>query len=145
MPLFWDGKAVWILWVSPGLVGEWSYSIRSLDAGLNNQTGSFRCRASNRHGSIQPMQEHPLHFEYQDGTPFWFFGEKAWRVFQTDRAEKLDHASAMHHVDVRAEQGFNYLHTEWAGWSAMICGPIRSGSPWTIRTFLKGSKKWVRV
>jgi len=80
MPLFWDGEAAWILRVSPDLVGEWSYSIRSPDAGLNAKTGSFHCVESNRHGSIRPMSSHPLHFQYQDGTPFWFFGEKAWRA-----------------------------------------------------------------
>jgi len=127
MPLFWDGTAAWILRVSPDLVGEWSYSIRSSDAGLNAKTGSFRCVESNRHGSIRPMRGHPLHFEYQDGTPFWFFGEKAWRVFQTDRAEKLDHTSAMHHVDVRAEQRFNYLHTELAGTGGLTSGGNEGG------------------
>jgi hypothetical protein len=63
IPLFWDGQAAWTLRVSPDLVGEWSYSIRSTDAGLNAQIGSFCCAASNRHGSIRPMREHPLHFE----------------------------------------------------------------------------------
>jgi len=127
MPLFWDGQAAWTLRVSPDLVGEWSYSIRSPDAGLNTQTGSFRCVASNRHGSIQPRRDHPLHFEYQDGTPFWFFGEKAWRAFQRDPAEKLDHQTAMHHVDVRAEQGFNYLHTELAGTGGLTSGGNEGG------------------
>ncbi len=69
MPLFWDGEAAWMLRVSPDLVGEWSYSIHSSDVGLNAKTGSFRCVESNRHGSIRPMRDHPLHFEYQDGTP----------------------------------------------------------------------------
>lgn len=127
MPLFWDGATAWTLRVSPDLVGEWTYAIRSSDPGLNARTGSFPCVASNRHGSLRPMKEHPLHFEYQDGTPFWFFGEKAWRVFQTDRAEKLDHASAMHHVDVRAEQGFNYLHTELAGTGGLTSGGNEGG------------------
>jgi hypothetical protein len=127
MPLFWDGQAVWTLRVSPDLVGEWSYSIQSADAGLNGRTGSLRCVASNRHGSIRPRRDYPRHFEYQDGTPFWFFGEKAWRVFQTDRTEKLDHASAMHHVDVRAAQGFNYLHTELAGTGGLTSGGNEGG------------------
>jgi len=127
MPLFWDGEAVWVLRVSPDLVGEWSYSIQSSDAGLNMKTGSFRCVESNRRGSIRPMSDHPLHFQYQDGTPFWFFGEKAWRVFQTDRAENLDHASAMRHVDVRAEQGFNYMHAELAGTGGLTSGGNEGG------------------
>jgi len=127
MPLFWDGQAVWKLRVSPDLTGEWSYRLRSADSGLNGQTGSFRCIESKLHGSIQPMKGYPLHFQYQDGTPFWFFGDKAWRVLQTDRSKKLDHNSAMHHVDVRAEQGFNYMHTELAGTGGLASGGNEGG------------------
>jgi len=73
------------------------------------------------------MEGHPLHFQYQDGTPFWFFGEKAWRVLQTDRGKKLDRESAMHHVDVRAAQGFTYLHTELAGTGGLHSGGNEGG------------------
>ena len=127
MPLFWDGKTAWTLRVSPDVVGEWSYSVRSTDPGLNGQSGSFRCVEAELRGSIQAMKGYPLHFQYQDGTPFWFFGEKAWRVFQTDRAEKLDHDSAMHHVDIRAAQGFNYMHTELAGTGGLTSGGNEGG------------------
>jgi hypothetical protein len=127
MPLFWDGQAAWTLRVSPDLTGQWSYLIRSADGGLNGRSGSFRCVESKLHGSIQPMKDHPLHFQYQDGTPFWFFGDKAWRVFQTEPAKKLDHKSAMHHVDVRAEQGFNYMHTELAGTGGLASGGNEGG------------------
>jgi len=127
MPLFWDGKADWRLRVSPDAVGPWSYSVRSADAGLNGQGGSFRCVDSRLRGSIQPMKDHPRHFQYQDGTPFWFFGEKAWRVFQTEPAKKLNHDSAMHHVDVRAEQGFDYMHTELAGTGGLASGGNEGG------------------
>ena len=127
MPLFWDGGATWKLRVSPDLTGQWSYLVRSADAGLDGQGGSFRCVESALHGSIRPMADHPLHFQYQDGTPFWFFGDKAWRVLQTDPAKKLDHASAMHHVDVRAEQGFNYMHTELAGTGGLNSGGNEGG------------------
>jgi hypothetical protein len=61
------------------------------------------------------MAGHPLHFQYQDGSPMFFFGDKAWRLLQTDPAKKLDRVSALHHIDVRAEQGFTYMHTELAG------------------------------
>ncbi len=127
IPLFWDGQAVWRLRVAPDVTGEWSYVVRSTDAGLNGQSGAFRCVESNLRGSIQPMTGHPLHFQYQDGTPFWFFGDKAWRVFQTDPAKKLDHDSAMHHVDVRAEQGFSYMHTELAGTGGLASGGNEGG------------------
>jgi hypothetical protein len=73
------------------------------------------------------MRDHPLHFQYQDGRPFWFFGEKAWRIFQRDPAERLDHTSAIHHVDVRTEQGFNCLHTELAGTGGLTSGGNEGG------------------
>jgi hypothetical protein len=127
MPLFWDGGAVWKLRVAPDLVGKWSYRVRSADAGLDGQSGQFRCVGSGLHGSIRPMEGHRLHFQYQDGAPFWFFGDKAWRVLQTDRAKELDHASALHHVDVRAAQGFNYMHTELAGTGGLNSGGNEGG------------------
>ena len=127
MPLFWDGRAVWKLRVSPDLTGPWSYVVRSADSGLNGQSGSFRCVESKLHGSIQAMKGYPLHFQCQDGRPFWFFGDKAWRVLQTDPTKKLDHQSAMHHVDVRAEQGFNYMHTELAGTGGLASGGNEGG------------------
>ena len=73
------------------------------------------------------MEGYPLHFSYQDGSPFWFFGEKAWRVLQTDASKKLDRASALHHVDVRASQGFTYLHTELAGTGGLTSGGNEGG------------------
>jgi hypothetical protein len=127
IPLFWDGGAVWRLRISPDLAGQWSYSIRSADAGLDGQRGSFRCVESKLRGGIEPMKGRPLHFQYQDGTPMWFFGEKAWRVLQTEPAKKLNHETAMHHVDVRAEQGFNYMHTELAGTGGIEGGGNEGG------------------
>ncbi len=127
MPLFWDGGDVWRLRISPDLAGHWSYALASADAGLDGRNGAFRCVESKLHGSIQPMEGHPVHFQYQDGTPFFFFGDKAWRVFQTDRSKKLDHASAMHHVDVRAKQGFSYMHTELAGTGGLTSGGNEGG------------------
>jgi hypothetical protein len=127
IPLFWDGGKNWRLRVSPDLAGDWSYSIRSEDAGLNGRSGSFRCVASGLRGSIQPMKGHPLHFQYQDGTRMWFFGEKAWRVLQAEPAKRLNHETAMHHVDVRAAQGFNYMHTELAGTGGVEGGGNEGG------------------
>ena len=127
IPLFWDGEATWRLRVSPDLTGSWSYSIRSADAGLNGREGSFRCVESRLRGSIEPMTGRPLHFQYQDGTRMWFFGEKAWRVLQTEPAKKLNRQTAMHHVDVRAAQGFNYMHTELAGTGGTTSGGNEGG------------------
>ncbi len=127
IPLFWDRGSTWRLRVSPDLVGDWTYSVRSADAGLNGRTGAFRCEPSALRGSIVPMKGHPLHFQYQDGTPMWFFGEKAWRVLQAEPAKKLNRETAMHHMDVRAAQGFNYVHTELAGTGGIDGGGNEGG------------------
>jgi hypothetical protein len=65
------------------------------------------------------MSEFPLHFERQDGSPFWFLGDTAWALFTTSAAEKHDRAAALAYIDARAAQGFNVLHSmllSEAGW-----------------------------
>jgi hypothetical protein len=127
IPLFWDGDTTWKLRVSPDAEGTWSYGVRSSDPGLDGANGSFRCIPSALQGSIRPMAGYPLHFERQDGSPFLFLGDKAWRLLQTDRTKKLDHASALHHVDARAGQGFTYMHTELAGTGGLDSGGNEGG------------------
>lgn len=117
--LFWDGRDQWKLRVSPDLPGTWKWSVKSRDAGLDGKSGSFQCVAAQRKGSIRPMAGHPLHFERQDGTPFWFLGDTAWALFTDSPAEKLDRAAALAYLDARAGQGFNVVHSmllSEAGW-----------------------------
>ena len=117
--LFWDGGNKWKFRFSPDKVGEWTWKVKSRDAGLNGAAGSFRCVDSSRAGSLQPMTGHPLHFQRQNGKPIWFLGDTAWALFLDSAAEKYDRAAALAYVDARAEQDFNVLHTALlseAGW-----------------------------
>jgi hypothetical protein len=117
--LFWDGDDVWKLRFSPDMPGQWHWTIKSMDAGLNGAKGSFRCVDSTRGGSIRPMKDFPLHFERQNGKPFWFLGDTAWALFLANAGEKYDRAAALDYVDARATQGFNVLHVSFlseAGW-----------------------------
>lgn len=66
VPLFWDGGKTWKLRISPDTTGKWSYTVHSKDKGLNGKRGSFACTSSNLHGSIQPMQGYPHHFQWPD-------------------------------------------------------------------------------
>ncbi|MBN1465479.1 DUF4038 domain-containing protein [candidate division KSB1 bacterium] len=119
VPLFWDGGQTWKLRVSPDLPGEWSFTIRSKDAGLDGQSAFFRCAPSDRHGSIQPMAGYAHHFSRQDGTPFLFWGDTAWGLFLDDEGEELDRTAVLHYIEKRAAEGVNVIHAmllSEAGW-----------------------------
>lgn len=117
--LFWDGGNQWKLRFSPDTLGQWKWKVESPDQGLNELAGSFQCVESRRAGSIQPLKDFPLHFQRQDGTPFWFLGDTAWALFTESSAEQYDRADALAYIDARADQGFNVLHSmllSEAGW-----------------------------
>lgn len=120
IPLFWDGGNVWKMRFAPDRAGTWQWTIRSTDPGLDGKTGDFVASASDARGSIQPMRNHPHHFQTQDGSPFWFLGDTAWALYADNAAEHQSRKTALEYVDVRAAQGFNVLHsmlmTE-SGWS----------------------------
>lgn len=127
VPLFWDGGAIWKFRFAPDQTGSWKWTVKSTDAGLNGRSGSFECVASDRQGSLRPMRGHPLHFERQDGSPFWFMGDTAWALFTDSEAESHDRAAALRYIDARAAQGFNVLHSmlqSESGWGN------RGGPPW---------------
>ncbi|HEX6970637.1 MAG TPA: DUF5060 domain-containing protein [Limnochordia bacterium] len=115
IPLFYDGGDVWRLRLAPHAVGRWRFRVRSSDAALNGQSGEFECIPSDRRGGLGIMEGYPYHFAYQDGTPVWLFGDTQWRAFATDPAKRLTRETFCHYVDVRAEQGFNYVHSDVMG------------------------------
>ncbi len=115
IPLFWDGDRTWKIRVSPDVEGQWSYCVRAADSGLAAGSGSFECVPSNRHGSIVPMALYPHHFQYQNGTPFWWMGDTGWRSFATCPEKNLTRDTVCHYFDERAAQGFNYIHVEFMG------------------------------
>jgi hypothetical protein len=119
LPLFWDGDNHWKLRVSPNLTGDWSFTIQSKDEGLNGKTGSFTCDESDLRGSIEPMEDFPLHFQYQNGQSMWFLGDTAWALFTDSNEEAHDRAAAEKYLRTRAAQGFNVVHSMMlseAGW-----------------------------
>lgn len=110
IPLFWDGDTTWRMRVSPDVEGTWQWLVSSTDAGLNGRSGTFAVVASDNRGGIRAIDRYPYHFETQDGTPFWFFGDTNWNLFGIDPPENLDRGAIEHYLDVRASQGFNYIH-----------------------------------
>ncbi len=117
--LFWDGASDWKFRISPDQVGNWTWLVESNDEGLDGQSGRFRVVESDLSGSIEPMQGFPLHFQRQNGKPFWFFGETGWSIMTDNADEQLDRQAVMHYIDTRAKQGFNAIHCmliSEAGW-----------------------------
>lgn len=119
VPLFWDGGAAWVFRFSPDLAGEWTWVVRSRDASLDGQRGSFHAIPSKKSGSIRPMSGFPHHFERQDGSRFWFMGDTAWALYTDHPGEKHDRHSAKRYLEARSAQGFNTVHSmllSEAGW-----------------------------
>ena len=118
-PLFWDGDSAWKFRFSPDVLGEWRWTVRSRDSGLDGQTGRFRSVASDRPGSIRPMRGSPRHFERQDGSRFWFMGDTAWALYTDNEQEKHDRKAAERYLEARSAGGFNAVHSmlmSEAGW-----------------------------
>ena len=115
IPLFYSSRGFFRLRVSPDAEGIWDYTITSPDDKLNGMSGRFDCAASRLRGGLQPMAGYPYHFQYQDATPVWLFGDTQWRAFATEQAKALNCETIFHYVDIRAEQGFNYIHTDLMG------------------------------
>ena len=121
--LFWDGNDVWKLRFAPDETGVWKWAVSSRDAGLSGKSGAFNCVASRNKGGIHPMAGHPEHFQHQDGTPFWLFGDTHWSAFGIDLEEGMDRAALKHYADVRSAQGFNFV-------SAILTSPgVNEGGP----------------
>jgi putative membrane-bound dehydrogenase-like protein len=121
IPLFWDGGAKWKVRFSPDVIGAWSWSVTSSDAGLNGANGSFTCVSSTKRGGVMALAGYPYHFQHQDGTPYWLFGDTQWESFADDPAQGLSSSSMSRYFTLRAGQGFNYVHTE-------IIGLVRSSN-----------------
>jgi hypothetical protein len=128
VPLFWDGGSTWKLRFSPNQTGLWKWTVRSADAGLNNQSGVFECVASPLKGGLQPMVGAPHHFQRQNGERIWFLGDTAWALL-SDNEPKLHHRAAVEqYLKNRAGQGFTAVHlsllseTAWGN---------AGGAPWT--------------
>ena len=110
IPLFWNGGDTWKLRVSPDVTGEWSFTVRSTDKGLDGNAGLFTCSPSHFRGSIRPMEGSPHHFQYQNGDRMWFMGDTAWALFTDNNEEKHNRQRSEDYLRTRAAQGFNVVH-----------------------------------
>jgi hypothetical protein len=129
IPLFWNGSVEWKLRFSPDQLGTWTYSVQSINSGLNGGNGSFEVINSENRGGIQRMTNNPSHFQYQDGTPMWFMGDTNWALYYNSPASSVEHLNPItrrNYIDKRAEQGFNVIHSQ------VIFGSLNENVPsWT--------------
>ncbi|MDX2191007.1 MAG: DUF4038 domain-containing protein [Bacteroidota bacterium] len=127
--MFWDGGTTWKARFSPDQTGLWTYKTTSSNTGLNNQTGSFNCVSSTKKGGIRKRSDTPYHFERQDGTPFYFFGDTEWSLFTDDATENHNYGTVETYINVRASQGFNVIHAmllNALGWNNNGGAPFNS-------------------
>ena len=84
---FWDGGRTWRVRFAPDQPGRWKFKTTCSDtsnSALNNQSGEFICTAATgqnplyRHGPVRVARDH-RHFEYADGTPFFWLADTVWR------------------------------------------------------------------
>ena len=113
IPLFWDGGDTWKFRFSPEVKGQWTWTIDSNDNGLDGESGSLNVVASNNTGGIEAKPDAPYHFQYEDGTPFYFFGDTNWSLGQRVNNENVNHETIKEYLDIRASQGFNYIHANF--------------------------------
>ncbi len=111
IPLFWDGGTRWKFRYSPSKEGTWNWSVKSNDPGLNEAEGDFRVLSDDHKGGIRVRSQYPHHLEYQEGTPYWLMGDTLWNAFNVNSSENLNRQSVQRYIDVRAQQGFNYIHS----------------------------------
>src|SRR2546425_6496505 len=100
IPLFWDGGAKWKVRFAPDVVGAWNWSVNSNDPGLNGVNGTFNCISSTNRGGITAMTGYPYHFQHQDGTPYWLFGDTQWESFADDPGQGLDASSVSNYFSI---------------------------------------------
>ncbi len=127
VPLFWDGGRTWRFRFSPDKVGDWRWTVRSVDPGLAGRTGHFVCTPSALKGSIQAAADSPRHFEYQDGERLWFLGDTAWALLCNNAEEENDRPHIEQYLRSRRRQGFNVVQVMMAseiGWGN------EGGPPW---------------
>lgn len=86
VPAFWRGGQKWTVRFAPAVPGEYAYRYESTDrsnADLNGQEGRITIAAydgSNsllKHGMLQ-VSANKHHFEFADGTPFYWLGDTWW-------------------------------------------------------------------
>ena len=86
VPAFWAGEQVWRVRYAPAAPGRYTYRTVSSDPtnpDLHGQNGALEVSAYagdnplRQHGPVRVASDH-LHFEHEDGEPFFWLGDTWW-------------------------------------------------------------------
>lgn len=114
VPAFWAGGDVWRVRYASPKVGTQTYVTRcsdAADAGLHGREGKVEVRPYTgdnplyKHGPIRVAPDH-RHFEYADGTPFFWLGD-TWWMGLCERLKWPDEFKEL--AADRREKGFNVV------------------------------------
>jgi hypothetical protein len=140
VPGFWAGGANWRFRYSPAVPGQYTYKTICSDAadtGLHDHNGSFDAipyRGSNplyQHGPVRVAAD-KRHFEYADGTPFFWLGDTDWMGLCDRLAWPGDFQKLANN---RARKGFTVVQIVAGLYSPDIApfdpkGANEAGFPW---------------
>ncbi len=107
---FWDGDSTFRVRFSPQQTGVWQWQVQSADMTLSVLSGEFVCAGKlpdehiSKYGFVRISPENPMILANE--RPFFLLGDTQWS-FSTDALSEQDFRR---YVEVRAEQGFNYIH-----------------------------------
>lgn len=124
-PGFWKEGSTFAVRFTPTKTGDWTYVITSTDTSntsLHNVKGTVKAgentgnSAFDKHGFVQ-ISEDNRHFEYADGTPFFWLGDTNWQAPNYIATTKCNYPGCScdnqfkHEVDNRVAKGFNVYQT----------------------------------
>jgi hypothetical protein len=139
VPAFWSGDGIWKVRFAPQIPGQYAYRLCCSDEAnddLGDEEGAFKVLRYDgmnyiyRHGAVR-IADDKCHFEFEDGTPFFWLADTWWMGFCQRLAWPRDFQSLA--MD-RAEKGFNViqivagLYPDMAGFDER--GANEAGFPW---------------
>lgn len=144
---FWDGGQNWGVRFAPPLVGDWTWSSSSTDAGLDGMGGTIDVRAPdaadvqrnpNYRGHLRVTPDQRL-LQRADGTSFPVVGDTAW-WFNSNRCplsprNATGNFSCSDYFEQRAGLGFNTIAIEYFN----IHNENEGGAPFPCNTEDRGN------
>ncbi len=119
VPAFWAGGKKWTVRFAPPVEGKYKYRIECTDKSNKdlNRIGPsfsvFKYKGNNpllKHGFLK-VSAGSRHFEYADGTPFFWLGDTWWKCL----CKRMTWAGFQELTADRKAKGFNVVQT--------VCGP----------------------
>ncbi len=113
VPAFWAGGNKWTVRFAPPVVGKYGYRVECSDESntdLNGKEHSLKVvtyKGNNpliKHGPLK-ISDNKQHFEYSDGTPFFWLGDTWWKGL----SKRISFDGFKHLVNDRKTKGFSVV------------------------------------